>query len=81
LHDPSRATALPFASARALQPSFSAGGDMVRWAMGLLAVAIVSAFVGFTGVAREAALAGKWIFCLGLVLSGIALLHGPRTVV
>jgi uncharacterized membrane protein YtjA (UPF0391 family) len=53
---------------------------MVRWATGLLAIAVVAALVGFTGVAREAALAGKWIFCMGLVLAGVSLLRGPRTV-
>lgn len=53
---------------------------MVRLAIGFLGVAIVSALVGFTGIVREAALAGKWIFCVGLVFTGVALLHGPRTV-
>jgi uncharacterized membrane protein YtjA (UPF0391 family) len=59
---------------------------MVHWAIGFLGVAIVSALVaftglaGFTGFASEAALAGKWIFCVGLVLTGVSLLHGPRTV-
>jgi uncharacterized membrane protein YtjA (UPF0391 family) len=59
---------------------------MIRWAIGFLGVSIVSALVGFTrvasfvGAASEAALAGKWIFCAGLVLTGVTLLHGPRTV-
>ena len=53
---------------------------MVRWAIGFLGVAIVSALIGFTGIAREAALAGKFVFCAGLVLTGVALLQGPRTV-
>jgi uncharacterized membrane protein YtjA (UPF0391 family) len=53
---------------------------MVRWAMGFLGIAIVAAVIAFTGVAREAALAGKWVFCTGLVLTGILLMHGPRTV-
>jgi uncharacterized membrane protein YtjA (UPF0391 family) len=54
---------------------------MVRWTSGFLAIAIVAALIAFTDIAREAALAGKWVFCMGLVLAGIALLHGPRTVV
>jgi uncharacterized membrane protein YtjA (UPF0391 family) len=53
---------------------------MVRLATGLLAIAIVAALLGFTGVVGEAALAGKWIFCVGLVLAGVSLLRGPRTV-
>ena len=53
---------------------------MIRLSIGFLGVAIASAVVGFTGVASEAALAGKWVFCAGLVLSGVTLLHGPRTV-
>jgi uncharacterized membrane protein YtjA (UPF0391 family) len=54
---------------------------MVRWSVGFLGVAIVAALVAFVGVAREAALAGKWIFCAALVLSGVSLMQGPRTVV
>jgi uncharacterized membrane protein YtjA (UPF0391 family) len=54
---------------------------MVRWTAGFLAIVIVAALVGFTGIAQEAALAGRWVFCAGLVLAGISLLHGPRTVV
>ena len=53
---------------------------MVRWAMGFLTIAIVAALIGFTGIAREAALAGKWIFCTGLVMTGILLMQGPRTI-
>ncbi len=59
---------------------------MIRLSMGFLGIAIVSALVAFTGVAgftrigSEAALAGKWVFCVGLVLTGVTLLHGPRTV-
>jgi uncharacterized membrane protein YtjA (UPF0391 family) len=53
---------------------------MVRWAFGFLALAIVAALVGFTGIAREAAVAGKWIFCTCLVLTGVSLLQGPCTV-
>ena len=37
---------------------------MVRWAFGFLGLAIVAALVGFTGIAREAAVAGKWISAL-----------------
>jgi uncharacterized membrane protein YtjA (UPF0391 family) len=48
--------------------------------MGFLGIAIVAAVIAFTGVAREAALAGKWVFCIGLVLTGILLMQGPRTV-
>ncbi len=55
---------------------------MVRWSIGFLGIAIVAALVAFTGIgiAREAADAAKWIFCAGLVLTGVSLLHGPRTV-
>jgi uncharacterized membrane protein YtjA (UPF0391 family) len=53
---------------------------MVRWAFGFLGIAFVAALVGFTGIAREAAVAGKWIFCTCLVLTGVSLLQGPRTV-
>jgi uncharacterized membrane protein YtjA (UPF0391 family) len=56
---------------------------MIRLSIGFLGVAIASALVGFAGVASvasEAALAGRWVFCAGLVLSGVTLLHGPRTV-
>ncbi len=53
---------------------------MVRWAMAFLGIAIVAALIGFTGISREAVLAAKWLFCTGLVLTGILLMHGPRTV-
>jgi uncharacterized membrane protein YtjA (UPF0391 family) len=53
---------------------------MVHWATGFFGIAIAAALVGFTGLATEAAVAGKWVFCTGLVLTGVALLHGPRTV-
>jgi uncharacterized membrane protein YtjA (UPF0391 family) len=53
---------------------------MVRWAIGFFGIAIVAALVGFTGIVREAAAAGQWIFCAFLVLTGVALLRGPRTV-
>ena len=55
---------------------------MVRWAMAFLAMAIVAALIGFTGIAREVAVAaaGKWVFCAGLMLTGLSLMHGPRTV-
>jgi uncharacterized membrane protein YtjA (UPF0391 family) len=53
---------------------------MVRWPIGFLGIAIVAALVAFTGMAREAAFAAKWIFCAGLVLTGVSLLRGPRTV-
>jgi uncharacterized membrane protein YtjA (UPF0391 family) len=53
---------------------------MIRWAMAFLGIAIVGALIGFTGIAREAAVAGKWFFCAGLVLTGLLLMHGPRTV-
>jgi uncharacterized membrane protein YtjA (UPF0391 family) len=55
---------------------------MVSWATGFFAVAIAAALVGFTGLAglaTEVAVAGKWVFCVGLVLTGVALLRGPRT--
>jgi uncharacterized membrane protein YtjA (UPF0391 family) len=48
--------------------------------MGFLGIAIVAAVIAFTGIAREAALAGKWVLCTGLVLAGVLLMHGPRTV-
>jgi uncharacterized membrane protein YtjA (UPF0391 family) len=55
---------------------------MIRSATGLLgiAIAIAAAAIGFTGFASHAAAAGRWVFCTALVLTGIALLHGPRTV-
>lgn len=53
---------------------------MIRWAIGFLTVAIVAALVGFTGMAREAAEAARWVACVGLVMTGIALLRGPRRV-
>ena len=55
---------------------------MVSWATGFFAIAIAAALVGFTnlaGLATEIAIAGKWVFCASLVLTGVALLHGPRT--
>lgn len=53
---------------------------MVRWTAGFLAIVTVAAVVSFTGIAQEAALAARWVFCAGLVLVGISLLRGPRTV-
>jgi uncharacterized membrane protein YtjA (UPF0391 family) len=54
---------------------------MVRWTAGFLAIAMVAALVALTDVDREAAFIGRWVFCVGLVLAGFSLLHGPRTVV
>jgi uncharacterized membrane protein YtjA (UPF0391 family) len=53
---------------------------MIRSATGLLGIAIAAALIGFTGLASHAAAAGRWVFCTALVLTGLALLHGPRTV-
>jgi uncharacterized membrane protein YtjA (UPF0391 family) len=52
---------------------------MVSWATGFFAIAIAAALVGFSGLATQVAIAGKWVFCASLVLTGVALLHGPRT--
>jgi uncharacterized membrane protein YtjA (UPF0391 family) len=52
---------------------------MVSWATGFFAIAIAGALLGFSGLASEVAVAGQWLFCTGLVLTGVALLHGPRT--
>ena len=52
---------------------------MVSWATGFFAIAIAAALVGFSGLATEVAAAGQWVFCASLVLTGVALLHGPRT--
>ena len=58
---------------------------MVRWTAGFVGVASVLAFVAlvgfvaFSGTAREGVVAARWILCTGLVLTGVALLCGPRT--
>ena len=44
---------------------------MIRWAIGFLSIAIVAAVVGFTGMARDSAVAARWIFCAGLVMTGV----------
>jgi uncharacterized membrane protein YtjA (UPF0391 family) len=83
VHDPSRRDG-PTAVVGTGAAAVVLGGGrvtMVRLGTGLLAIAIVAALLGFTGVVGEAALAGsKWIFCVGLVLAGVSLLRGPRTV-
>jgi len=53
---------------------------MIRWAIGFLSIAIVAAVIGVTGMARGSAVAARWVFCTGLVMTGVALLQGPRTV-
>lgn len=53
---------------------------MVRWAIGFFGIAIVAAVFAFTGVARDLAFAGKWLFVACLVLTGFSLFRGPRVV-
>jgi uncharacterized membrane protein YtjA (UPF0391 family) len=53
---------------------------MLHWALVFFVIALVAALFGFGGIATEAAGIGKILFFLFLLLAGISLLLGRRTV-
>jgi uncharacterized membrane protein YtjA (UPF0391 family) len=54
---------------------------MLYWAAVFFVIAIAAAVLGFGGVAASAAGVAKVLFVIFLVLAGISLLMGRRTVV
>ena len=53
---------------------------MLRAALGFLVVALVAAFLGFGGIAGEAAGFAKILFVVFLVVAAVSLLLGRRTI-
>ncbi len=56
---------------------------MIGWTIVLLALATLGAFLAFGGLAQGvavAATAGRWLLVTSLVLAGLALFRGPRTI-
>lgn len=56
---------------------------MIRWTVGFLALATLGAFLAFGGLAQNLASApsvGRWLMVTSLVLGGLMLFRGPRTV-
>jgi uncharacterized membrane protein YtjA (UPF0391 family) len=56
-------------------------GNMLYWAAVFFVIAIVAAIFGFAGIAASAAGVAKILFVVFLVLAGISLLFGRRSVV
>jgi uncharacterized membrane protein YtjA (UPF0391 family) len=49
------------------------GGSMLRWALGFLIIAVIAAFMGFTGVASTSVTIAKTLFYVFLVFFLVAL--------
>jgi uncharacterized membrane protein YtjA (UPF0391 family) len=54
--------------------------DMLYWAAVFFVIALVAAVLGFGGIAASAAGIAKVLFVVFLVLTGISLLFGRRSV-
>jgi uncharacterized membrane protein YtjA (UPF0391 family) len=65
-------------TARRREPALEV--KMIRWAIGLLVVAIVAAVLGFGGIAGEAAGMAKILFFVAIVLAVLAFLFGRKRV-
>jgi uncharacterized membrane protein YtjA (UPF0391 family) len=52
------------------------GFNMLYWALAFLVVALIAALFGFGGIAAEAAVIGKILFVVFLVLFLVSLLTG-----
>jgi uncharacterized membrane protein YtjA (UPF0391 family) len=53
---------------------------MLRWAAVFFVIAIIAAVFGFAGISESAAGVAKVLFVVFLVLAGVSLLLGRRTV-
>lgn len=49
---------------------------MLNWAIGFFVIALIAAFLGFSGIAASAAGIGKILFIGFLVLAAVALVGG-----
>ena len=54
---------------------------MLRWSIGFFVVALIAAFLGFGGLAGDAAWMGKVAFVIFLIATAITFLMGRRTTV
>ncbi len=49
---------------------------MIRWALGFFIVALIAAFLGFGGVAGDAAWIGKILLVVFLILAVVSMIAG-----
>ena len=54
---------------------------MLRWAVAFFVIALIAAFLGFGGIAGDAAWIAKVLFVGFIIVAAIALLVGRRVVV